>query len=176
MAFKVVIVNGVAAHGKDSFAKFASEYFDGITINHSTVDTVKKAAKFFGADQDVHKGDAERRLWSDMKDAWTRYNDGPFKEIIQKVEDTNRLYRHQQDIIVFVHAREPGEIQKVKNYFGKNCITVLVVMPENGHIPDNHADQNVFEYVYDLIVQNDGTIDDLKAAAVTFIQQLDMIL
>ncbi|WP_419663828.1 hypothetical protein [Desulfosarcina variabilis] len=52
---RVVVVNGVAAHGKDSFVKFASRHFDGVAINHSTVATVKEAAKFFGADQDVNK-------------------------------------------------------------------------------------------------------------------------
>ena len=90
---RVVVVNGVAAHGKDSFVKFAIKHFDGVAINHSTVATVKEAAKFFGADQDVKKGDAERRLWSDVKDAWTRYNDGPFREIVATVKKSSSPLR-----------------------------------------------------------------------------------
>ena len=53
---------------------------------------------------------------------------------------------------------------------------MLVVASNNKHIPDNHADQNVSKYAYDLVVRNDGTFDDLEDAAISFINKIGTTL
>jgi hypothetical protein len=172
MSVKLIVINGVAEHGKDSFVKYVREFFPGHVINHSTVGTVKKIGKFFGADEAVRKGDAERRLWSDLKDAWTRYCDGPFKEIVQLATDVEKTFGGEKFAIIFAHVREPEEIEKIKNEFGDRCMTVIVTRDGEGHIPDNHADQNVYDYIYDLYVENNGTKDDLADSAMKFVDTL----
>jgi len=172
MPTKLIVVNGIAEHGKDSFVKYARRKFKGLTYNHSTVSTVKKAAKLFGADEDIHKGDAERRLWSDMKDAYTRYCDGPFREIINRVDEIDSLFP-DDPALVFAHVREPEEIQKLKNHFKERCLTLVVTRDENTHIPDNHADQCVLDFEYDFQIKNNGTLQNLKCCARSFIQNLE---
>ena len=169
---KMVVINGVAQHGKDTFVKYVSEKAPFLVVNHSTVKTVKVAARLFGANEKVHKGDAERRLWSDLKDAWTRYCDGPFKEILEIVDGIKLATLKSDKVLVFVHAREPLEIHKLKTHFGLNCTTVLVCNSNKEHTPDNHADQDVFAYDYDVYIKNDGTLDELKAKAEQFITTL----
>jgi imidazole glycerol phosphate synthase subunit HisF len=71
--------------------------------------------------------------------------------------------------IMFVHAREPKEIQKLKDRFGEQCITVVVTMAQRTHVPDNHADQNVLNYEYDFHIENDGTLEDLSVCAEKFV-------
>ena len=167
---KLIVINGVAANGKDSFVKFVDFYFPGPVVNHSTVDTVKKAGKLFGSDEAVAKTDADRRLWSDLKDAYTRYCNGPFKEIVKLVGELKNEIT-DAPIIMFAHIREPEELQKVKDEFGDECITLLVT-GLNDHIPDNHADQNVMNYCYDIIIKNDSGIDQLENTAKKFVQSL----
>ncbi|MBI9085465.1 MAG: hypothetical protein JEZ11_17850 [Desulfobacterales bacterium] len=160
---KIVVMNGAARSGKDTLSKFIGEKAELPWRIHSTVETVKKAARVFGADPDGEKGDAERRLWSDLKDAYTRYNDGPFFEVVERVDALNGGLT-PEDSILFVHAREPREIGKLKNAFRENCTTIL--LKRGGvHIPNNHADENVESFSYDLILDNSGSLSDLKLLA-----------
>ena len=175
MSLKIVVINGIAQHGKDTFVKevIAAGADDVSVINHSTVRLVKNVARrYFGADETVKKGDAERRLWSDLKDAWTRYNNGPFNEVVEMVREIESCYRPRQKVILFIHAREPVEIDKLKKKFGDACMTLLITNYNKTYVPDNHADQDVFDYEYDLIIKNDGTIEDLKQKADEFVATL----
>lgn len=40
------------------------------------------------------------------------------------------------------------------------------------HITSNMADKNVFNYDYDFIIENDGTIEELKNKAKKFINEV----
>ena len=172
MSLKIIVINGNAANGKDTFVKMVKDQYEGIVFNHSTVATVKRAAKLFGADEEKHKGDAERRLWSDMKDAWTRYCDGPFKEILTRVAALEKALAPDQPALFFAHVREPEEIQKLKDVYGDQCITLLV-KGANDHTPDNHADQNVENFPYEVTILNTGTLEDLKSHAKAFAEAME---
>lgn len=166
---RIIIVNGLPRSGKDTFATLAmNSYSGGVTVLHSTVDTVKKAAKFFGADESVFKGPKERRLWSDLKDAYTRYCDGPFQEIVDKAVEMDRS---NSDPLIFTMVREPEEIRKLKQWFGSRSITVLVNRQSDEEI-SNHADARVFECEYDVVIDNNGTLDDLRDKAKEFVTNL----
>lgn len=156
---KVIILNGVARSGKDTFADFIIELTGGYAEKISTVDRIKEISKeCFGVGEE--KTDKERRLWSDLKDAWTRYNDGPFNEITKYIDE---FY----DGIFLVMCREPAEIEKFKVKYGDNCITTLIIQ-QGLEVPDNHADQNVANYCYDEIIINDQDKESLKQKARLF--------
>ncbi len=163
---RVVVINGPGRSGKDTLVEFVTAHYHlGPCLSHSTVGTVKLASKYFGADETIHKGDRERRLWSDLKDAWTRYNDGPFRELMIAASDLEKdnFYSHP---LLFVMVREPPEIARLKRQFGRHCVTVLVTAEDRvKHIPGNHADQNVFNFEYDIIVNNGGSLEDLEGKA-----------
>ena len=148
---KVIILNGLARSGKDSFVSFYSKYSKELIHNISTVDDVKEIAKAMGWNGE--KDDKSRNLLSDLKYLWTEYNDGIFKKMI------NFCLSHEG--IVFIHCREPKEIQKFKDYFGEDC-TTLLIKRENIEAPNNHADMNVYKYRYDKVVLNNGTIEEYR--------------
>ncbi len=161
---RVIVLNGVARCGKDTLAdaiiERANETDDTYAYKMSTVDEVKEISKYFGVKE--AKTDAERRLWSDLKDAWTRYNDGPFLDILTKIsylydgKNTNSIY--------IIMCREPAEIAKFKKHFGDDCITTIIHRPEVS-VPDNHADENVNNYSYDCEIYNKAGEEHLVAIA-----------
>lgn len=171
MDFKVVIINGVGASGKDTFVMYCAEY--GSVFNLSTVDRVKTAAKELGWQGD--KSPEARKFLSDIKDAWVRYNDGSFKDIIERVERISLdPMENLEDItpVFFIHAREPEEIQKFKRHYGHKAVTVLVRGRDSGEEQINHADLNVADYPYAYEVDNSGTLEDLNEKARVFMLEI----
>lgn len=159
---RIIILNGVATSGKDSLADFiiqrANETDDTYAYKMSTVDKVKEISKHFGVED--AKTDSERRLWSDLKDAWTRYNNGPFNDIVERI---SYLYNGKNsNSIYIIMCREPDEIAKFKERYGTTCIATIVHRKDL-EVPDNHADQNVDNYDYDCMVYNYSSLRHLQA-------------
>jgi len=157
---RVLIINGVARSGKDTFVDAIIERSEGKAMKMSTVDKIKEVSKIFGVG--IRKSNKERRFWSDIKDAWTRYNNGPFNEIIELI-NTNKKNKN----IFCVFVREPEEIAKFKRYYKEECVTVLVTRP-NTDVPSNHADEEVNDYNYDCEICNSSEKDCLVAMAQHF--------
>ena len=67
---------------------------------------------------------------------------------------------------IFVHAREPHNIQYYKNKY--NAITILVVNDHVEQVTSNHADMEVYDFAYDYIIDNNGDLEQLKESAKTF--------
>ena len=72
--------------------------------------------------------------------------------------------------IIFVHCREPKEIQKFKDALGKDCLTVLIKR-SNHKTEGNHADENVEKFEYDFVLENDSTLEDFKQKAFEFCEK-----
>jgi hypothetical protein len=70
---------------------------------------------------------------------------------------------------VFIHCREPKEIQKLVDALGAKTIIVRRAAAENV-IASNLSDANVFNYHYDITINNNGSLVELDTAARTFIQ------
>ena len=79
--------------------------------------------------------------------------------------------------ILFLHAREDKDIAWIKEYCHKKgiyCKTIKVdrkVLDKNSKY-GNHADDDVYNFGYDLIIENNGTLDDLRDSAVVFLDSL----
>ena len=154
---KIIVINGVAGSGKNTFVSYLKTLMPDL-IEHSTIDTVKKMAwQYLGVDHCQDKTDEKRQLWHDLKKAWIKYNDGPLKEILS-------LQYWNYDRLLVVHCREPKEIRKIKNHFGDRCLTVLITRP-GIDVPGNDADQGVLNCEYDHWIVNDGGFDDLEKSA-----------
>lgn len=161
----VIVLNGTARSGKDTFALFVHEEFPTLTIyNLSTVDKIKEVATILG--WSGKKDDKSRKFLSDLKDLSTDYNNGPFNYIINSVENNDIL-----NTIHFVHCREPQEIQKFKDHFGNICHTILLRRPNLTQF-NNHADSEVENFDYDYIIDNDGTLNDLRLKAIDLIDTI----
>lgn len=160
----VVIINGKPRAGKDLFVELCKNFTSHNVFNFSTVDYIKDLAKSMG--WDGQKTPKDRKFLSDLKDLLTDWNDIPFKKVKEKVETAIYLmechYGYKpNDYLIFIHCREPKEIDKLKSEF--NAQTLLILRPAvDDNEQSNHADAEVFNYEYDDTVVNDGTILDYR--------------
>lgn len=157
-------MNGTGGSGKDSLQDFCGKYAPIRSI--STVDKVKEAYTLLG--WDGTKSEQHRKALSDIKDIGTKNLDHPYQYIKSEVEK----FRASNDEIMFIHSREPEEIDRFVKSFG--CITVLIRNKNVKPIASNHADRDVENFKYDYIVDNNGTLDDLDFMAKTFVKWLNV--
>lgn len=158
---KVFIINGAPGSGKTTFEEFVQgEYSDCAII--STVDYVKTVAKFVG--WDGTKTLKNRKFLSDLKDLLTEWEDIPFINTIERCKEYENT-----NYIVFIDCREPDEIERL--CIALDAQSIVIRRDEAERImTSNHADANVLDYYYDIIIDNNGTLNDLKDAAKTFLE------
>lgn len=175
---KVVVVNGSPGSGKTTFEKMCDDkcFFDNepgyyknthLTVKLlSTVDRVKELALTMG--WDGTKSPRNRKFLSDLKDLLTNWNDLPFRAVKHEID---HLCKEGGDWLVFVDCREPEEIQRFKDTYNA---TTLLIRRESAETAgtSNHADANVLNYEYDLIIENNSDIIDLENKVDSFIEYM----
>lgn len=163
----IFIINGSGGTGKDSFCNIIKQYSGHDTYTISSANRAKKIAMdVFGWDG-ISKNEKSRKLLATIKDLLTWWDDIPFKDMkgeIMYFEATPSME------IMFIHVREPQEIQKLVDIF-PHIKTILITNKNVPNITSNDADAGVFNYKYDYYIENNGTLDDLKDTALSFINQ-----
>lgn len=163
---KIFIVNGRGTAGKTTFEtmvqNIAREKNKTVAIE-STIDWVKQYAKKAG--WDGSKTPESRRFLSDLKDALTRWNDVPYKKMQERLE----WHKINGTNAVFIDCREPAEIQRFVDDY--QATTILV---QRGDVEvvifGNHADDNVGNYQYDIIIDNSRGLAELEEEARIFVE------
>lgn len=150
---------------EDYFCDVA-DLMDDSATKYSMVTYVKKVAEYMG--WNGGKTDRDRKFLSDLKIVMAEWKDLPRTDVKQTIEkaDTNG------DSYIFIDAREPDDIDWLKEVFPGQVTTVLVDREINRKY-GNIADDGVLNYQYDLCIKNTGTLDDLKASAETFYEILN---
>jgi hypothetical protein len=162
----MVVINGTAGVGKDTFIKYVNDNTDLIIKNISTIDPIKKAMLNLGWNGE--KDENSRLMMAKIKQLWIKHYNGCF----EFTKHAYYKYQNKKDI-VFVHCREPNEITKIVNGL-YNVITLLIKNDTGLAIPyKNGADDVVDEYLaYDYIINNNGDFNDLEQAAIKFVNDL----
>lgn len=160
------VINGMARSGKDTFCNFVRDYSGHDTFIISSVDDIKEKAKTMGWDG-VSKTEIDRKFLSDLKDLCTWYNDSPYTYVKNQIMYFEATPKTE---IMFIHIREPQEIEKIKATY-PYVKTILVTNKNVPIITSNSADAGVFDYHYDYYIKNDGTLEDLKNNALSFIER-----
>jgi hypothetical protein len=160
------IINGIGRSGKDTVVEIISEKYQ--TMNISTVDLPKKAAEILG--WDGGKEEVDRKFLSDLVEMSYAYNNYPYRYVEKKLRDFEKFLYFQ---FLFVHSREIKNIERFKNDFGFK--TLLVRNPNAPKIEGNIADLDAArdDYEYDYVIDNDGTLEDLKAKVEEFLKVLE---
>ena len=177
---KVFIFNGIARSGKTSIENEIAELISDENSNReaiicSIIDYVKDIASYAG--WEGSKNIADRKFLSQLKDILTEWNDSPFKEITGLIEDCERLNNKEnpRDYIFFIDMREPKDIERMRMYCFENKIPFNAVIVRRHEVEGieygNHADDEVFNYPYDIVIENNGTIGDLADSAITFYKE-----
>jgi len=162
----VVAINGAGGAGKDSFCEAVAQRYQ--TRNVSSIDPIKKLAERGGWTYD-DKSMAGRRLLAELKAAFTRYNDLPNRYV---VEQYRQFMEAPQEEVLFVHIREPEEIEKFRREV-PGCRTLLVRSPRTGEtVYGNDADDRVEGFPYDFVYMNDKPLEEMPADALAFFAKL----
>lgn len=150
----VIIINGNGGVGKDTLCDFAATAFDVRTI--SAIAPIKDIASKYGG-WDGSKDSKSRKFLSDLKKIFVEYNDLPFVYLCNEY----RSFLTSSDQILFVHIREGREIDKFKNVVDTPCYTLLITRHENENVCwGNESDDNVNNYHYDLVYNNDKSLEE----------------
>lgn len=159
---KVIVMNGQGGSGKSTFEQYvvdcAAKDNKVVTI-YSMVTYIKECAKLLG--WDGGKTDADRKFLSDLKLALESWDNSPRINVEAEI---NAAVEAGEDLI-FIDAREAEDIEWLKETF--DAIVVLVDRKLN-RTYGNIADDGVMDITYDFVVENTGTLDDLRDSAKVF--------
>ncbi len=172
---KLIITNGTGGSGKDTFCKFAAEYLGESynTVRYSYVDFARRVLADAGIDTSS-KTDMDRELLAGLNHLLEKYDDIPFKDCCQFINDM--LFRLDETAdydyipkniadVIFLDVRNPEIIDRFKSAYD-NIITVLV---DNGRTTTaTKEDSGVFNYNYDSVISNTRDLDYLKRQAKNF--------
>lgn len=167
---KVIVVNGVSRSGKDIFIDYLIEIAP-LVVKHSTIDKVKKSLAYDHMIDPRKKGKKEREFLAAVKQAWIKYNNGPFKEVLIETAVLEREYRFMtnvKDVLFVVQVREIEEIAKLKDHFQDDFCSVLIV--RDSVDPQHETDEHVEDWDYDFTASNNGSKEGLRKQAVSFFQ------
>ena len=167
---KIYILNGKAGSGKTTFFKLIKEKCRNYVYNYSTVDLVKKVA--YGCGWNGSKTPENRKFLSDLKDLLIEWDDVPYKDCLKEIKRITSLAdiydMEHDDWAIFIDCREPKEIQKFVDRLGAK--TIFIDRKIEDYNASNHADAEVENFDYDMVINNNGTLEDLAAVAMNFIK------
>jgi hypothetical protein len=176
MKKKIVIINGYPGSGKDTFidqCQLLTKNVERISI----IDEVKRIARecgWYGL-----KRPKDRKFLCGLKDLLTEYNDLPIDAVV--VAACDFVSEENTHNVLFVTMRQPDDIEKFK------CVVpeaiTLFIERESAKLetqklnPElkNDAGNGVEDYVYDYYISNNGTMDELKVSAETFLKNLEVM-
>ena len=162
MAKMVVVINGRGGVGKDMFCDAIADCFN--VMNVSSIDPIKDIARMVGWENGKELKD--RKFLSDLKSLVVEYNDYPTQYLMQ---EHKRFLDDEVYQVMFVHIREPKEIDKFKNLLDGRCVTLKIERKSvDGMVYGNHSDDGVDAYDYDYIYHNDQPKEDALLDMVKF--------
>ena len=176
----VVIINGYPRSGNDTFIEMCRKYCTdnemAYVVDMSTIDPVKEALHSLGWSGD--KTIAARNMLSDLKKFWIEEcNGGPLRYTIDYILKLIGNYAGN-DVILFIQIREASEIDStvdmlkvMRDKFSLDY-TTLVIRRNTDTIATNYSDKYVDRYQYNMGVNNNGTLDELREAAEKFCDEV----
>ena len=148
-----IVINGAGGVGKDTLCELAAKHFK--VKNISSITPIKEIAALCG--WDGRKDNKARKFLSDLKNLCVEYNNYP--TVWAKAQYDEFLLSDEQ--IMFVHIREPEEIEKFVLSTSGAAKTLLVRggkrMSKEKY--GNASDDGVENYSYDYYFLNENTLD-----------------
>lgn len=161
----VFVINGRGGVGKDTLCDFAADAF--AVKNVSSITPIKELAAQIGWQGE--KTDRARKFLSDLKALLISYNDYPTAWAIRQYRD----FLASEEQIMFLHVREGEEIDKFVHATEGNAKTLLIrraAVHQGAY--GNRSDDEVENYTYDYVFDNDLPIEEARAAFTDFLRRL----
>lgn len=166
MGKTIIVINGKGGVGKDTLCKFADKNHE--VMVRSAITPVASVAGHCG--WNGQKDLKSRKLLSDLKKVMTEYNDAPNNYLVMCYES----FMASKYDILFVHIREKEEIVKFRNSIreGAKCITLLIRSNRLSSEYGNTSDDNVEDFNYDYIYNNDLPLDKAEDDFCRFLEMM----
>lgn len=151
----VIIINGSGGVGKDTICDIVAKHYK--VLNVSSVDPIKEIAlkNGWGGEKD----NISRKFLSDLKVVFSEYNNLSNRYLLDKY----KYFLTSDKEIMFVHIREPHDIDVFKSSINnKNCVSLLIRRNLN-KLYGNMADDGVENYNYDFYYDNSTPIDEVES-------------
>ena len=162
-----IVINGGGGAGKDTLCDFAAKKFK--TVNVSSIDPIKKIAAENGWKGE--KTPEARRFLSELKRVFTEYNDLPTNYILEKYA----AFLFDDSELFFVHIREGEQIarfiEKARN-IGGSPVSLLVRSKRCSENYGNASDDDVENFDYDYVYQNDSSLEEAERDFPEFIKKI----
>lgn len=158
----VIVINGIATAGKDTFMDLMEESFPSLVIKRiSAIDLQKKAFCTLGWNGE--KSEEFRKYLSDMKLYSDKHFDTSYKYITDNI--SKYFIDKKECDILFVCVRDADTIKRCVDFCRDNnvsCIKLLIERSNIIKITSNDGDRDVYNTNYDITIDNSGTLDELK--------------
>jgi len=161
----IIVINGKGGVGKDTLCMSLT---NRRVRNISSITPIKQIAAMHGWNGE--KDLKSRRFLAELKRVFTEYNDLPNRYLIEQRAD----FLQSEDEILFIHIREPEQIETFVRAVNGDCLTLLVrrELPDTAGGYGNHADDDVEDYPYDVIFDNNRPLEQSTQAFAALIEQL----
>lgn len=157
----VIVINGAGGVGKDTLCSFVARAYR--VRNVSSVDPIKELARMAGWDGD--KSDKSRKMLSDLKMLFTRYNDLCLRYITGQYQQ----FLDGEEQVMFVHIREPEEIARFVAVAPEHIRTLLITnSTKEQRVYRNDSDDNVAQYDYDAVYDNKYPLEETEGIFLHF--------
>lgn len=160
----IIIINGKGASGKDTICKIVGKQYAVNVISEIT--PIKEIAKTAGWNGE--KDDKSRKMLADLKALFVAYNNLPYNYAMEEIA---KFSASQQEIL-FIHVREPEEIQKLVDNSPLPLFTLFVKRLDEDftdRVYGNDADDRVEDYEYDFYyLGNNKNKEELEQSFMSF--------
>lgn len=185
----VIIVNGTARSGKDTFVDVCEQTYEDsgyypACVRMSSVDKCYEAVNGIFLKGDTrpevvqaikNKEDAWRQFMHEVKMSWSKFCNGPTQYIINQLKDYTDC--DNTPAFVFMFLREAAEIKTLVDTL-KVCGYLTLTVFISGHVQNtdwnNDCDHNVTldAYPYDVHIENTSTLEEYKDKCKKFMEQM----
>ena len=161
-----IVINGAGGVGKDTLCDLAAKHFK--VKNISSITPIKEIAALCG--WDGTKDNKARKFLSDLKNLCVEYNNYP--TLWAKGQYDEFLLSDEE--IMFVHIREPEEIEKFVKATDGKALTLLVRGGKrmSSEKYGNASDDGVENYSYDHYFLNESSLEVAEREFVELLSKL----
>lgn len=171
----VIPINGVGGSGKDSVIQMVREIIEPsgwIVYNRSLVDVPKKVAQKLGWTGEKTEG--ARQFLSDLKDAWQKYNDGPFEWAKRQIMGAY-AFKGGEKTVMFVHMREKADIRRLSAWVvgSSDAIVIPTYVYRSVLVPGNNGDRDAAipdPDLYKATIVNLNGLEELRKSVEWFVK------
>lgn len=162
------IINGAPRAGKDTFASLVIEEIKLVgqckTSHFSSIDPIRNALQEYELISKA-KTPANRQILAEVGEVVERVANVRSEYCISKIRATMKVCNNS---VFFIHIREPEVIERIKRaklVWQHQFRTIYVESEYADKEFSNSVDAGTEAYEYDHVVQNNGTINDLRDKA-----------